>query len=56
MIEIPWCGSEECGLKAGEEIDARVLGEAIDITEKVIDKCVVCGKEATKILRLAKTY
>ncbi|MCS7386184.1 MAG: proline--tRNA ligase [archaeon GB-1867-005] len=56
IIEITWCGKEECGLKAGEEADARVLGEAIDLSEKVSGKCVVCGEKATKILRLAKAY
>ncbi|HID16148.1 MAG TPA: hypothetical protein EYP16_05045 [Candidatus Atribacteria bacterium] len=55
IIEVPWCGNDECGLKIGEKLNARVLGEALDVKEYP-SKCVICSKESKKILRLARTY
>jgi len=55
ILEVPWCGNDECGLKLGEKLDARVLGEALDV-DKYVSKCIICGKPSTKILRLARTY
>lgn len=55
IIEVPWCGNDECGLKIGEKLNARVLGEALDVKEYP-SKCIICNKESKKILRLARTY
>ncbi len=55
IIELPWCGKEECGKKMEEELEMKSLG--IPLPEKKCnEKCVVCGMQATSWLRLAKTY
>ncbi len=58
VVEIPWCGKEECGLKMEEELDAKMLGvpypeDSDDVKGK---KCPVCGREAKFIARFARTY
>jgi len=59
IVELPWCGREECGLRMEEILEAKTLGtpvfalEKIDVTYK---KCPICGKQAKTKVRLAKTY
>ncbi len=55
IVEVPWCGSKECGLKIEELTNARVLGYPIE-DRKVNDKCVICKMNAKTVLRVAKTY
>jgi prolyl-tRNA synthetase len=54
-VAILWCGSTECGQKAEAEIDARTLGTPVEETA-VKGDCLVCGKPATTILRMARAY
>ena len=55
IIEVPWCGKEECGLKMEEELDMKSLGTPLP--GKECDKnCPICGGKATTWLRLAKIY
>jgi len=55
IIEIPWCGREECGLRMEEEMEMTALG--IPFPEKTCEeKCAVCGDKAKHYLRLAKSY
>ncbi|WP_456366712.1 proline--tRNA ligase [Thermococcus sp.] len=59
VVEIPWCGSEECGLKMEEELDAKMLGIPYPLeTARAPEgkKCPVCGREAKFIARFARTY
>jgi len=56
IVEVLWCGSAECGHKLEAETEASVLGTPEDLKEKVKGICVVCGKEAEVILRLAIAY
>ncbi|UXD21684.1 prolyl-tRNA synthetase [Ignicoccus pacificus DSM 13166] len=56
VVEVPWCGRKECGLRMDEEV-GRVLGMPLDKDAKVKGKrCITCGREAKVIVRLAKTY
>ena len=60
VVEMPWCGDKECGLKIDEEV-GRVLGIPLDkdfrLNGKIEEKkCPVCGKPAKAIIRVAKTY
>ncbi len=59
IVEIPWCGSEECGLKMEEELDAKMLGTPYP-EEKARapegKRCPICGREARFIARFARTY
>ncbi|WP_456421857.1 proline--tRNA ligase [Thermococcus sp.] len=59
IVEIPWCGSEECGLKMEEELDAKMLGTPYPEEKAKAPegkKCPVCGREAKFIARFARTY
>ena len=56
IVEVLWCGNAECGHKLEAETNASVLGTPEDLEEKVKGSCVVCGKKAEDILRLAIAY
>jgi len=59
IVELPWCGNEECGLRLEELLEAKTLGSPVGFLEKVEAegmKCPVCGREAKTKIRLAKTY
>jgi len=56
IVEVLWCGNEDCGHKLEEEVEARVLGTPVDLKEKVKGNCVVCGKKAKDIVRVAVAY
>jgi prolyl-tRNA synthetase len=56
IVEVLWCGNAECGHKLEAETEASVLGIPEDLKEKAKGKCVVCGKSAEEILRLAIAY
>ena len=56
VIELSWCGADECGHKLETSINASLLGVPADIKEKVEGKCVVCNRKAAKIVRMAVAY
>ncbi len=56
IVEVLWCNRAECGHQLEEEVDARVLGVPIDTEEKVDGKCVVCGRKAEHVVRVAIAY
>jgi len=56
IVEVPWCGNAECGHKLEEEVEARVLGTPVDLKEKVSGNCIMCGKKAKHIVRVAVAY
>lgn len=56
VVEVAWCGNDECGHKIEEGAEASVLGTPEDSEEKAKGNCVVCGKKAKDILRTAMTY
>ena len=57
IVELPWCGREECGLKLEELVDAGVLGSPLERPDWVKGKCCpVCGRPAVTSIRLAKKY
>ncbi|WP_461865514.1 proline--tRNA ligase [Thermococcus sp.] len=58
VVEIPWCGDENCGLEMEEILDAKMLGiphpeEKAKIKGK---KCAHCGRDAKFVARFARTY
>ncbi len=55
IIEIPWCGEEECALKMEASLNVKTLGEPID-GGRCDGICPVCGKKAKSWIRLAKSY
>ncbi|HEY4674558.1 MAG TPA: proline--tRNA ligase [Candidatus Bathyarchaeia archaeon] len=57
IVEVLWCGDEECGHKFEEEtVNARVLGTPEDKNEKIEGTCVICGKKAKTMARTAIAY
>ncbi len=55
IIEVPWCGSERCGLQMEEQTGMKSLG--IPIPEPACEgSCPICDGEAAHWLRLAKSY
>ncbi|AEM38682.1 prolyl-tRNA synthetase [Pyrolobus fumarii 1A] len=57
IVEVPWCGREECGKRMEELTDAKVLGSPLQPPEWVRGaSCPVCGRPAATSLRLAKRY
>ena len=56
LIEVPWCGKDECGHKLEDEVEARLLGFPEDSTTKVDEKCLICGEPAVNVVRIALAY
>ncbi len=59
IVEIPWCGQAECGIRIQELLNADALGEPVDkdVSKEVVDlRDPVCGKRANTLLRLATRY
>ena len=59
VVEIPWCGRTECGIKIQELTNADALGTPVDkdVAEEVKDlRDPVCGERANTLLRLAVRY
>ncbi|MFW6121833.1 MAG: proline--tRNA ligase [Petrotogales bacterium] len=55
IVELPWCGDEECALEVEDILGGSTLGEPLEKIE-CIDTCPVCGKTAKTWMRFAKTY
>ncbi len=55
IIELPWCGKEECGNEMEERLDMKSLGIPLE-KEEVNATCPICGSKAITWLRLAKSY
>ncbi|HDQ05976.1 MAG TPA: proline--tRNA ligase [Candidatus Bathyarchaeota archaeon] len=56
IVEVPWCGKDECGHSLEETVEARLLGFPEDTTEKVDGNCLVCGENAVNVVRVALAY
>ena len=50
IVEVPWCGKDECGHRLEEEVEARLLGTPEDTEEKIDGKCIVCEEKAMNIV------
>lgn len=57
IVEVTWCGSAECGHRFEETVNARVLGTPEDAGERTVEgNCVICGRKAVSIVRVAIAY
>ncbi|MFQ6085359.1 MAG: proline--tRNA ligase [Candidatus Bathyarchaeia archaeon] len=54
VVETGWCGEESCGLSIEEQSNASILGTAIG--KRARGKCLVCGREAHHVIRIARTF
>ncbi len=55
IIEVPWCGSEQCGLEMEEQTGMKSLGTPIP-EQSCGGACAICDAKAAHWLRLAKSY
>ena len=55
IIELPWCGTEDCALEIENILDGNTLGEPIEDIE-CKHTCPVCSNPAKTWMRYAKTY
>jgi len=55
IIELPWCGRENCAQEIENILDGNTLGEPIE-SDECNHLCPVCGKTAKTWMRFAKTY
>jgi prolyl-tRNA synthetase len=55
IIELPWCGIQECALEIENILDGNTLGEPIDNIECKYT-CPVCNQLGKTWMRYAKTY
>ncbi|MFA5364467.1 MAG: proline--tRNA ligase [Candidatus Bathyarchaeia archaeon] len=56
IIEVPWCGKDECGHKLEETLEARLLGFPEDTNTKIESNCLVCQEPAINVVRVALAY
>ena len=56
IARVEWCGSVECAEKLKEEAGGEIRGERYDIVERPRDSCIVCGREAKKVVYVARAY
>jgi prolyl-tRNA synthetase len=56
IVEVLWCGKDECGHSLEEQVEARLLGFPEDTTTKVDGKCLICGEPAVNVVRVALAY
>ncbi len=56
IARVCWCGSVECAEKIKEESEGEIRGYRIDVEEKPEHNCIVCGREAEKVVYVARAY
>jgi len=56
IARIEWCGNVECAEKLKEEAGGEIRGERYDIAERPKNSCIVCGREAKKVVYVARAY
>ena len=55
IIELPWCGEENCAQEIENILDGNTLGEPIE-NNLCEHPCPICNKKATTWMRYAKSY
>ncbi|MEB3779173.1 MAG: proline--tRNA ligase [Desulfurococcales archaeon] len=56
VVELPWCGGDECAAELEKELDAKSLGTPWPREEADGYRCPVCGRESITWMRYSKTY
>jgi len=55
IIELPWCGIQDCALEIENILEGNTLGEPIE-NNRTEEKCPICGSPGVSWMRFAKTY
>jgi prolyl-tRNA synthetase len=56
IIELPWCGRQECGLELEEKLELKALGTPYPEEKAEGLECTLCGGKAESFLRLSRQY
>lgn len=56
MVEVNWCGDENCALQIKEEIGGEIRGYRFDTSEKPSGPCIVCGRTVEKVVYVVRAY
>lgn len=56
VVEIPWCGNDECGIQMEKEVDARILGLPDYSEVKISGTCPICNGPGKYVIRAARAY
>ena len=56
IARVGWCGEEKCGLEIQNVTAKSVLGIPLGLKKAYKNTCVVCGKETTTPVDVAKAY
>ncbi|MCS7138146.1 MAG: proline--tRNA ligase [Candidatus Caldarchaeum sp.] len=56
IARICWCGSFECATKIKEEAGGELRGSKFDDIEIPTSPCIVCGKNASEVVYIARAY
>jgi len=56
LVKISFCYEEDCAKKLKNDTGAEVRGIEFGANEKPVNKCVICGKPAKKVVYVARAY
>lgn len=56
IARVCWCESRECADRMKEVSGGEIRGHRIDMEEKPERPCIICGKDAKKVIYVAKAY
>ncbi|MEM1938552.1 MAG: proline--tRNA ligase [Acidilobaceae archaeon] len=56
IVEVPWCGKEECAHRVEETLEVKTLGTPWPEERAEGEYCPICGLKAVTWARYAKTY
>ncbi|MEM2273182.1 MAG: proline--tRNA ligase [Candidatus Bathyarchaeia archaeon] len=56
IARVSWCEGVECAEKIRELSGGEIRGHRVDIEEKPEKPCIICRKEAKKVIYVAKAY
>ena len=55
IVELPWCGKEDCALEIENILEGNTLGEPIENAE-CTHTCPICNTPGKTWMRYAKSY
>ncbi|MEM1582312.1 MAG: proline--tRNA ligase [Candidatus Bathyarchaeia archaeon] len=56
IAKICWCESIECAEKIRELSGGEIRGHRVDVEEKPEKPCLICGREAKRVVYVARAY
>lgn len=56
IARVCWCESLECADRIREVSGGEIRGHRVDIEEKPERPCIICGREAKKVIYVARAY